>query len=240
MKIFFTAALICFSLMLFSQIQTQDSTSTTSPLPPDEMVFTFVEQMPEYPGGQEKMMQFIMDNLKYPTQAKDDGVMGKVVAQFIVKEDGSISEIKILRDIGDGCGDEVMRVIGLMPKWMPGKQNGKAVNVVFTLPVTFKLDGGEDVAVSFIGGDKEWLSFLKQNSKLKLVDEESSNLNEVILKFKVDENGVAKDVQVFNSGGKEADEEALRLFALIPKWNPATKNGKPTTDFGFANFPFKK
>lgn len=103
-------------------------------------VFDFVEQMPEFPGGQEAMMKFISKNINYPQIAIENGISGKVYAKFVVGRDGSIRDIKILRDIGGGCSQEVKRLIKSMPKWKPGKQRGKTVPVHFTLPVSFNLN----------------------------------------------------------------------------------------------------
>ena len=89
--------------------------------------------MPTFPGGQAKLTKFLSDNLKRPTEA----VEGTVYASFIVNEDGSITEAKILRGIGKSYDEEVIRVINLMPKWIPGKQNGKAVATLFNIPVKF-------------------------------------------------------------------------------------------------------
>lgn len=105
-----------------------------------DAVYTFVEQMPEYPGGNEAMMEFIRKNLRYPEKAKETGVEGRVIVRFVVNEDGTVSDITILRDIGAGCGAEAVHVVKMMPKWKPGKQNGKAVKTYFNLPVMFRLN----------------------------------------------------------------------------------------------------
>lgn len=99
----------------------------------------FVEQLPEYPGGLEAMNQFISHNLKYPEKAAEMGISGKVLVQFEVDEKGTISKIKVLRGIGGGCDEEAVRIIKLMGKWKPGKQNGKAVKTIFTIPIIFTL-----------------------------------------------------------------------------------------------------
>lgn len=98
-----------------------------------------VEQMPEFPGGQRKMLEFLYGNIVYPPIARENGIDGMVVVSFIVMEDGSLSDIEIKRDIGGGCGQEAVRVIRSMPKWLPGMQKGEAVRVRYNLPVRFKL-----------------------------------------------------------------------------------------------------
>ena len=86
----------------------------------------------------------MVDNLSYPQEALDEGIQGTVYVSFIVEKDGSISHIKVLRDIGGGCGEEAMRVVALMPKWEPGTQRGKPVRVQFNMPVKFTLSDGKE------------------------------------------------------------------------------------------------
>ena len=108
---------------------------------PDDKLFTVVEQQPEFPGGQGAMYKWIGENLKYPSEARSNGLQGKVIMQFTVEKDGSISAVKTIRDgVGGGAGDEASRVVKKMPKWKPGRQNGKSVRVQYTLPVQFKLE----------------------------------------------------------------------------------------------------
>lgn len=105
----------------------------------DEQPFTVVEQMPQFPGGEAEMFKFIKENLKYPSQAQNAGVQGKVILNFVVNKDGKITNIKVVRGIGFGCDEEAVRVLEKMPRWNPGKMGGKAVPVYFTFPITFKL-----------------------------------------------------------------------------------------------------
>ncbi len=102
-------------------------------------VFTIVEEMPSYPGGDGKMYEYLGKNIKYPQIARESGIQGRVFVNFVVEPDGSVSNVKVLRGIGGGCDEEAMRVVKTMPKWKPGKQRGKAVRVSYTLPVVFKL-----------------------------------------------------------------------------------------------------
>ena len=102
-------------------------------------VYMIVEQMPEFPGGDKELYQFIADNLKYPAEAKEKGIKGRVFVNFIVEPDGSVSDIRVLRGIGGGCDEEAVRIVESMPKFKPGMQNGEAVRVSYTVPVNFKL-----------------------------------------------------------------------------------------------------
>lgn len=106
----------------------------------EEEIFVVVENEPEFPGGMDSLMAFLARNIVYPKTAKENGIQGKVFLTFCVEKDGSISNIKVLRDIGGGCGAEAVRVVKMMPKWTPGKQRGKAVRVQYNLPIQFILD----------------------------------------------------------------------------------------------------
>ena len=119
----------------------------------DEKVFQVCENAPEFPGGAEAMMKFIAENIKYPAAAKDAGKEGRAFVKFIVKKDGSITDAGIMKSSGDESLDaEAVRVVSSMPKWKPGMQGGKAVNVQFTLPVVFKLNAERDSLVELKGG----------------------------------------------------------------------------------------
>ncbi|NVN95051.1 MAG: energy transducer TonB [Bacteroidetes bacterium] len=101
--------------------------------------FTIVEQQPDFPGGEAEMKKFLLQNMKYPTMARESGIEGTVFVTFVVSKSGKISSIKILRGIGGGCDEEAIRVIKMMPEWKPGKQNGQAVPVQFNMPIKFSL-----------------------------------------------------------------------------------------------------
>jgi periplasmic protein TonB len=107
----------------------------------EEEIFQVVEQTAMFPGGYQALNKYLRDNIKYPQQAKETGTQGKVFLTFVVEKDGSITDIKILRDIGSGCGEEAIRVVKSMPKWTPAKQRGKTVRQQFNLPVSFALQG---------------------------------------------------------------------------------------------------
>ena len=105
----------------------------------EEKVFDMVEQMPQFPGGPSELMKYIADHMKYPTIAQENGTQGRVTCQFVVGSDGSVRDVKVLRGVDPYLDKEAIRVIKSMPKWIPGKQNGKAVSVKYTVPIIFKL-----------------------------------------------------------------------------------------------------
>ena len=105
----------------------------------EQVIFQVVENDPEFPGGVEAMYKYLASNIKYPQLAREQSITGRVYVTFVVEKDGSVSGVKVLRDIGGGCGAEAVRVVKAMPKWTPGKQRGKAVRVQYNLPVSFTL-----------------------------------------------------------------------------------------------------
>lgn len=106
----------------------------------DNKVFTAVEQNPKFPGGEAALMRYLSSHLQYPAMAAEQGIEGKVVLQFVVTKNGSVGEVKIARSLSPDCDNEAKRVVKSLPKFTPGRQNGQAVNVWYTLPVTFKLN----------------------------------------------------------------------------------------------------
>ena len=102
-------------------------------------VFDVVEQQPSYPGGMGALNQWLASNIKYPAMAAENGIEGRVVVQFVVERDGSVSGVHVVRGVDPSLDKEATRVVSQMPKWIPGKQNGSAVRVKYTVPVTFRL-----------------------------------------------------------------------------------------------------
>lgn len=106
----------------------------------DEIVpFVAVEEKPSFPGGNEALLKFIYDNIQYPEMAVSTGIEGTVHTEFIIEKDGSIGDVKLLKGIGGGCDEEVLRVLKKLPRWKPGKQCNKAVKVPFIVPIKFSL-----------------------------------------------------------------------------------------------------
>ncbi|ARS36653.1 energy transducer TonB [Pontibacter actiniarum] len=105
----------------------------------EEKPYTYVEQMPSFPGGETEMLKYLGKNIRYPAAAQRAGVEGLVVLSFVVSKTGEISDIQVVKNLGAGTDEEAMRVVKTMPKWTPGKQNGRAVPVRYTLPVRFTI-----------------------------------------------------------------------------------------------------
>lgn len=107
--------------------------------PEEQVIFDVVESMPEFPGGQAALMQYLAKNIKYPTISQENGTQGRVIVQFVVNRDGGIVDAKVVRSVDPYLDKEALRVVGTMPKWTPGKQRNKPVRVKYTLPVMFRL-----------------------------------------------------------------------------------------------------
>jgi len=139
-------------VQLYSDGSAQGSQSAPPPPPmspqistdPSDLVFTVVEVMPEFPGGQGALLQFLAKSIKYPVIAQQNGIQGRVTCSFVVGKDGVIRNIEVIRGVDPSLDLEATRVISMMPKWKPGTQKGKEVSVKYTVPVTFRLQGKED------------------------------------------------------------------------------------------------
>ncbi len=105
----------------------------------EEQVFDVVEQMPQFPGGDAALFEYLSKNIKYPTIAEENGVQGRVIVTFVVERDGSITDVQVVKSVDPALDKEASRVVAGMPSWIPGKQNGSAVRVKYTVPVTFRL-----------------------------------------------------------------------------------------------------
>ncbi len=106
----------------------------------DDKIYTIVEENASFPGGEDALIEFLRDNIVYPELAKKKKISGRVYVSFVVEKDGSLSNIKILKDLGDGCGEEVIRVVRKMPRWKPGRQKGEIVRQIINLPVSFAME----------------------------------------------------------------------------------------------------
>jgi protein TonB len=106
----------------------------------EQPVFTIVEEMPTYPGGDAARLTFISKNISYPQVAKESGIQGTVYITMYVEENGKLTDIKVAKGIGGGCDEEAMRIVKMMPNWKPGKQAGIPVKVKYSLPIRFVLN----------------------------------------------------------------------------------------------------
>jgi len=164
-------------------------------------VFKVVEQMPAFPGGQGDLLKFLATNINYPKVAKDNGVEGMVVVQYVIEKDGSISNAKVIRGIGAGCDEEALRVVNAMPNWIAGKQRGQAVAVQFNLPIRFKLE------------DKKTNASPTNASLLKVQDFKASpNPSKGLFNLSFRADGKATNIEVYNMAGQRVYQQSLTKF----------------------------
>ncbi len=107
--------------------------------PEENVVFVVVEKMPSFPGGQQALMKYLNENIRYPVIAQENGVQGRVIVQFTVRKDGNIDDVKVVRSADPSLDKEAIRLVKSMPAWEPGQQRGKAVHCKYTVPIVFKL-----------------------------------------------------------------------------------------------------
>ena len=221
-----------------------------------ERVFRHVEPMPEFPGGEAALMRFLNENLRYPAAAFKNGIQGCVTVQFIVKEDGSVGDVKVVRGVDPTLDEEAVRVCKALPKFIPSKQSGIRANVWFTLPITFKLDEApnnlqtdesEDMAndtihnreimlrpteqmPEFPGGQAALMKFINENLRYPATAIENGIQGRVVVQFVVKKDGSVNDnIMIVRGVDPALDQEAIRVCKTLPKFIPGKRgdNGEP-------------
>lgn len=168
--------------------------------PASEEVFQVVEKMPEFPGGMGECLKFLNQNIRYPVESQKAGVQGKVIVQFVVEADGSVTNPLIVRSIDPHLDGEAIRVISLMPQWKPGMLKGRPVRVKYTVPVAFRLDNENNLNVRMINID----SISADEPPLIIVDgqEVSQEIMKHLDPVKIESISVQKDLQMQKYGEK--------------------------------------
>lgn len=203
----------------------------------NEQVFTVVEKMPSFPGGDAELLKYIATNIKYPKESLDNGEQGRVICSFIVGRDGSVNNPEVLRGVTPLLNEEAVRVINTMPRWNPGMQRGKAVAVKYTVPITFRLKSPVeeakeetltvvDVMPQYPGGDRELLKFIAQSIKYPTDAQEAGVQGRVICSFVVDKKGNIVEPKIIRGIDPSLDAEALRVIGMMPRWTPGRQDGK--------------
>lgn len=212
------------------EVKTENETQKTTK---EEGVFTVVEQNPMFPGGLSEMGRYLGRNIRYPAAAQRANVQGKVFVQFVVGKDGDIRDPRIVKGIGFGCDEEALRVTLNMPKWNPGKQNGKPVAVQYNLPILFMLEKQTSVSTNgdrspeFPGGMRALQQYIASNLKYPEPARRANVEGIVLVSFTVTKEGAIKDLVIDKGFGFGADAEAIRLISTMPRWNSALKDGQP-------------
>ncbi|MBQ5957711.1 MAG: M56 family metallopeptidase [Bacteroidales bacterium] len=239
------------------EISTKDITNIKIKHVDNDSIYQIVEVMPEFPGGAAAMFTYLSGNIKYPEEAKDKGISGRVFISFVVEKDGSVNQVQVKKGIGGGCDEEAVRVVQAMPKWKPGLQKGKPVRVSYLLPITFKLNEGvkspeeqveqalekakkpnedgvyqiAETMPEYPGGMDGLRTFIQENltvpEKYKNMDTKADY--RVFVQFVVAEDGSITKVELMKSEPSKQDlnDEAIRVVKAMPKWKPGTVDGKP-------------
>ena len=198
---------------------------------------------PQFPGGDAALINFLNANVKYPPQAAQDKIEGKVIVQFMVKKTGKIDDVKVLRSVRKDLDNEAVRVVKMMPDFIPAKQNGEVTDMLYTIPVSFKLfDEMEPLTVSegsdvpdgfeppmFPGGERALMEFLKENVKYPPMAAKRKTQGRVVMTFVVDKTGKVTEIKVAKSVDIYLDTEAIRVCKLLPDFIPARQNGEPVS-----------
>lgn len=190
---------------------------------------------PEFPNGINQLYELIRKKYKTPK----DCTGGRITMTFVIEKDGSLTDIKTVKDIGFGAGDEAVRVLKECPKWIPGKHDGKTVRVQYTLPISIEAEEGLDnklildndnliwsmagvnVKPEFIGGTKKLYAFIEQNIKIP----KNYSGGKFYISFIVEKEGSLSNFEI-GDGGAGIGEEVIRVLKECPKWEPGEQNGK--------------
>jgi len=207
-------------------------------------VFRIVEDMPEYPGGEDALRDDIAGAIKYPDEAKKKEISGKVYVSFVVDENGKVKDPKIARGVNPLLDKEALRVMGLLKTWKPGKQRGIKVKVEYTVPINFALNGnkkkvsetvsGDDEPVFFIvedmpefpGGEDALRKHISESIKYPQTAKEKGIQGKVFISFVVSKDGTITQTKVERGVDSALDKEALRVINELPKWKPGKQRGQ--------------
>jgi TonB family protein len=197
-------------------------------------IYTQVEEMPEFPGGFSSIRKFLAENLQYPEKAKEEGIEGKVFVSFIVSDKGKVTDVKIERGVNEELDTEALRIVKLLPDWSPGVENGKQVNVKFTIPIVFAL-GNLDKEVFFIveempefdGGIDGMRDYIRKNIMYPAEARDANITGKALVNFVVDKTGKVTQVKIKKgTGNKLLDKEAIRVVESMPDWKPGSQRGQ--------------
>jgi TonB family protein len=214
-------------------------------IPKEGEPFVVVEEMPMFPGGDSTLLAFIAKNTKYPEAAKRDLIQGRVIVRFCVMSTGGVNQISVLKGVDPMLDAEAVRVVSSLPAFKPGKQGGKPVDVWYMVPITFSLGGpapapvaspnitrqsepaGYDVPPVFKGGEKKLYKLISSKIKYPAAAKAAKKSGNVLVSYIINPEGIVEQVSVLKGVDPELDAEAIRVVKSLPKWTPATLNGKP-------------
>ncbi len=216
--------------------------------PGSDNLYFIVEQMPyfiEEDKGYDGFREFISENIRYPEEAREQGIQGRVFVQLTVQADGSVGNVNVVKGADPMLDQEAVRVVESSPRWNPGMQDGKPVDVLFTMPVIFMLPGGEqeqevfykvEVMPDFRGGGQDaFRRYIAENLRYPAEPAEQGIQGRVFVEFIVRNDGSVTDAKVVRGVDPLLDKEALRVVSASPPWVPGSQRGQ-TVDVKFT-FP---
>jgi TonB family protein len=204
-------------------------------------VYTSVDKLPEFPGGLNAFGRFIGASVKYPKNAREQGIQGRVIVSFVVEMDGSLSGYEVRKGVNKELDDEAVRILKLSPKWEPGVRDNEKVRTQYTVPISFTLAPEDDKSPvtksgllftsveqvpEFQGGLEGLGHFLATHIKYPKEEREKGIQGKVIATFVVEPDGSLSDIKITRGISKGIDDESLRVLALSPKWKPGYQNNK--------------
>lgn len=201
----------------------------------EEAVFEIIEKLASFSGGMTEMLKFISANLIYPEIAQENGIEGTVILEFIVEKDGSLSNIKCIKDIGGGCCDAAVNVAKLMPNWIPGTQRGQPVRTKMKIPVKFKLPkvAEEEPAFQIVeqmpeypGGTSAMMKFISTNIVYPDIAIKNGIEGTVIIEYIVEKDGSISNIRIIKDIGGGCGDAAINVIKLMPKWKPGSQADK--------------
>jgi TonB family protein len=221
-----------------------------------DVVYASVETQPAFPGGIEEFYRFLAKTIRYPAEARNANIQGKVFVQFIVEKDGSITNVKTVRGPSHGLDVEAARAVSLSPKWNPGQQHKKPVRVQYTVPVNFALNPDTtshvkvtnilltpppkadnlhapdaiyesvEIEPTYQGGIEEFYRFLGKTIRYPAEDRQKNVTGKVFVQFVVEKDGSLSNVRALRGPSEAMKEESVRAINLSPKWIPGTQKGQ--------------
>lgn len=215
-----------------------------------EEVYTFVEQPPQFPGGEEALAKYLSKNIRYPKAAQEKNISGVVYVQYVVDQDGYVTDVHTIgKNLGFGLNEEAVRVVKAMPQWAPGMQNKRRVSVQYNLPIRFALDAQpipEKPAVNFQpsdnkevftfveqppqfpGGEAALAKYLSKNIRYPKAAQEAKTSGTLFVQFTVMSDGAVADAKTIGpKKGNGLEEEAIRVVNSMPNWEPGVQNKRP-------------
>lgn len=240
--------IIC--LLCVSLANAQNNNPLNNSPDKDTIQEVFVDPVipPKFPGGDEALMQYLSENLVYPPTIQEKRFKGKVLVQFVVETDGSISNVEVVRSLYKDLDEEVVRVIKNMPKWIPAEQDGKAIREYYRVPISFEFVDSSTPTFSssnntiqeenervfatdglfpeFPEGEEAFIQYLNENLVYPKSAFERKVEGKVVVGFDVEADGSITNVKVANSVDEDLDKEAVRVVKAMPKWIPGKHKGK--------------